>query len=40
MTELLEGETLRSLVARRPAPVRRVLEIVSQVADGLAAARP
>jgi len=36
--ELLEGESLRALVSRGPLPVRRALEIVEQVAQGLAAA--
>jgi hypothetical protein len=36
--ELLEGETLRTLVAGGPLPVRRALEIAEQVAEGLAAA--
>ena len=38
VTELLEGETLRALMARGPVPVRRALEIGQQVADALAAA--
>jgi serine/threonine protein kinase/tetratricopeptide (TPR) repeat protein len=38
VTELLEGETLRALIARGPVPVRRALEIAHQVAEGLAAA--
>ena len=38
VTELLEGETLRALVARGPVPVKRALEIAHQVAEGLAAA--
>jgi serine/threonine protein kinase len=38
VTELLEGETLRALVARGPLLARRALEIAHQVAEGLAAA--
>ena len=38
ITELLEGETLRTLASRGPVPVRRALEIAQQVARGLAAA--
>ena len=36
--ELLEGETLRGLLAGGSVPVRRALEIAEQVAQGLAAA--
>jgi serine/threonine protein kinase len=38
VTELLEGEALRALVARGPVPAKRALEIAHQVAEGLAAA--
>ncbi len=38
VTELLEGETLRALVARGPVPVKRALEIAHHVADALATA--
>ena len=38
VTELLEGETLRSLIARGGIPLERTLEIARQIADGLAAA--
>jgi tetratricopeptide (TPR) repeat protein len=38
VTELLEGETLRQLVARGPVPLKRALEIALQVTEGLAAA--
>ncbi len=38
VTELLEGETLRSLFSRGPLPVRRALEISGEVASALAAA--
>lgn len=36
--ELVEGRTVRDLLASGPLPARRVLEIGTQVADGLAAA--
>ncbi len=38
VTELLEGETLRERLSHGPLPVRKVVEIGSQVAHGLAAA--
>ncbi|MDL1948858.1 serine/threonine protein kinase, partial [Acidobacteria bacterium ACD] len=38
VTELLEGETLRSVVTRGALPVKRALEIAAQVASALAAA--
>ena len=38
VTELLEGETLRECLRRGPLPVRRSIEICSQVALGLSAA--
>jgi serine/threonine protein kinase len=38
VSELVEGETLRALLGRNPIPLRRVLEIASQVAAGIAAA--
>jgi len=38
VTELLEGETLRSALARGLLPRKRVLDIATQVADALAAA--
>jgi Tol biopolymer transport system component len=38
VTELIEGESLAALVARRPVPVRKSLEIAMQAAAGLAAA--
>jgi serine/threonine protein kinase len=34
--ELIEGRTLRELLADRPLPTRRVLSIAAQIADGLA----
>src|ERR1039457_2851883 len=36
--ELLEGEPLRALLDRGPVPVRTALDILTQIADGLAAA--
>src|SRR5213595_2104353 len=36
--ELVEGKTLRELLFAGPLPVKRVLAIASQVADGLARA--
>ena len=38
VTELLEGETLRALVALGPAPAKLVVEIARELAEGLAAA--
>jgi eukaryotic-like serine/threonine-protein kinase len=38
VTELLEGETLRTLVARGPLPPRRAIDLTLQIAAGLAAA--
>ncbi len=38
VTELLEGETLRTLLDRGPVPLRRALEISRQVAEALASA--
>jgi len=38
VTELLEGETLRAMIARGPSPWRQAAEIVAALADGLAAA--
>jgi len=38
VTELLEGETLRSLLARGPVSWRRAAEMGASIADGLAAA--
>jgi serine/threonine protein kinase/tetratricopeptide (TPR) repeat protein len=36
--ELLEGQTLKHLIADKPLPIDRVLDIGAQIADGLAAA--
>ena len=38
VSELIEGETLRALIGRGPTPIKRLLEIAVQIADGLAAA--
>src|ERR1700680_505679 len=38
VTELLEGETLRERITRGPVPWRKVAEIGSAIAEGLAAA--
>ncbi|HET8549290.1 MAG TPA: protein kinase [Bryobacteraceae bacterium] len=38
VTELVEGETLRAIIRRGPVPLRRLLDIAIQIAEGLAAA--
>ena len=38
VTELLVGESMRSLMERGPVPIRRLLDIAVQIADGLTAA--
>ncbi|MGD0629898.1 MAG: protein kinase [Terracidiphilus sp.] len=38
VSELIEGESLRSLLTGKPVPPRKILDIAAQVADGLAAA--
>jgi serine/threonine protein kinase len=38
VSELVEGESLRMLIAGKPIPVRKLIDIAVQVADGLSAA--
>ncbi|MFZ1938862.1 MAG: serine/threonine-protein kinase, partial [Terracidiphilus sp.] len=38
VSELVEGESLRASLTGKPVPVRKLLEIATQIADGLAAA--
>src|SRR5580704_6427892 len=38
VSEFLEGESLRSLLKGKPVPIRKLIEIGAQVADGLSAA--
>src|SRR5690349_18783468 len=38
VTELVEGDSLRKVIQRGAVPVRRLLDIAVQVADGMAAA--
>jgi dipeptidyl aminopeptidase/acylaminoacyl peptidase len=38
VSELLEGETLRETVQRGPVPLRRAVDLATQIANGLAAA--
>ena len=38
VSELIDGRTLRHEIGRTPLPIRRVLDIATQIADGLAAA--
>src|SRR5277367_6121129 len=38
VSELVDGEPLRSLISRGPVPVRKIIEIGRQIAEGLAAA--
>src|SRR5262245_21640556 len=38
VSELLEGQTLRDALAGGPLPIRRVIDYVTQIASGLAAA--
>src|SRR5580704_17407026 len=38
VSELIEGESLRELIARGPVPQRKTTEIATQIAEGLAAA--
>src|SRR5579872_1669457 len=36
VSELIEGESLRSLVRKGPVPIRKLIDIAVQIADGLA----
>ena len=38
VSELVEGESLRALLTGKPVPMRKLLDVATQVADGLAAA--
>ncbi len=38
VSELIEGESLRSLLHGKPVPVRKLIDLTTQIADGLAAA--
>src|SRR5271170_4534283 len=38
VSELIDGESLREVIAGKPVPIRRLVEIAVQIADGLAAA--
>ena len=38
VSELVEGEPLRDLINRGPVPVRKLLDLATQIADGVAAA--
>jgi eukaryotic-like serine/threonine-protein kinase len=38
VSELVEGESLRKLLDRGPVPIRKLLDIAVQIADGMAAA--
>jgi serine/threonine protein kinase len=38
VTELIDGESLRALIQRGPLPIRVMLDLAVQIADGLAAA--
>ena len=38
VSELIEGEPLRSLLNGKPVPLRKLIDIATQIADGLAAA--
>lgn len=38
ISELVTGDTLRALMSRGPVPVRKLLDVAAQIADGLAAA--
>src|ERR1700678_2690627 len=36
VTELVDGEPLRSVISRGPSPARKIIDIGRQIADGLA----
>src|SRR5689334_10897747 len=38
VSELVEGDTLQNVMAGRPLPLRKALDIAAQIADGLSAA--
>ncbi len=38
VSELIEGESLRAVIRRGPLPMKRVLDLATQIADGLAEA--
>lgn len=38
VSELVEGESLRDILGRGPVPLKRLLDLAAQIADGLAAA--
>ena len=38
VSELIDGHTLRHEIGQTPLPVRRILDLATQIADGLAAA--
>jgi serine/threonine protein kinase len=38
VSELIEGESLRSVIAGKPVPTRKLIDIAVEIADGLAAA--
>lgn len=38
VSELIHGESLRDIMSDKPVPVRRLVDIAAQIADGLAAA--
>ena len=38
VTELIQGESLRAIIRRGPLPLRRLLDVAVQIAEGLAAA--
>jgi eukaryotic-like serine/threonine-protein kinase len=38
ISELVDGESLRQIISRGPLPVRRIIEICQQIAEGISAA--